>query len=276
MVGSGDNGLVIATSPQGPVEPPGIVTEIAAGRAVRAVWENELGGLTFQIGRGDARQFLKWTPPDSGIDLSAEVARLRWAARFTAVPPVLAEGADETGSWILTGGLPGRSAVDDRWKKDPDVAVRTIGAGLRTLHEALPVADCPFAWSAEERLERVRSRAAAGRFNPADWPRNLQHLGTAQRALGVLADIPPVDELVVCHGDACAPNTLVGDDGTCTGHVDLGALGVADRWADLAIATWSTQWNYGPGWEEPLLEAYGVETDPERITYYRLLWELAD
>lgn len=265
---------MIAMSPQGPVEVPRIVTEFAAGRPVQAVWKNELGGLTFQIGL-DARQFVKWTPPGSDIDLSAEVVRLRWAARFTVVPRVLDEGADETGSWIVTGGVPGRMAVDDYWKRDPDTAVHAIGAGLRALHKALPVADCPFDWSAEQRLETVRSRAAAGRINPANWHQDLQHFGTVERALDVLADIPPADELVVCHGDACAPNTLVGDDGTCTGHVDLGALGVADRWADLAIATWSTQWNYGPGWEEPLLEAYGVEPDPERITYYRLLWELS-
>jgi kanamycin kinase len=49
---------------------------------------------------------------------------------------------------------------------------------------------------------------------------------------------------------------------------------VADRWADLAVATWSTSWNYGPGWEAPLLDAYGVAPDPDRTHYYRLLWEL--
>jgi kanamycin kinase len=49
---------------------------------------------------------------------------------------------------------------------------------------------------------------------------------------------------------------------------------VADRWADLAIATWSTGWNYGPGWESLLLEAYGVPPDPDRTRYYRLLWDL--
>ncbi|MGH3416711.1 MAG: aminoglycoside 3'-phosphotransferase, partial [Actinocrinis sp.] len=248
---------MIATSPQGPVDVPRIVTELAAGRPVRAVWRNELGGLTFQIGV-DARQFVKWTPIGSGIDLSAEVVRLRWAARFTVVPSVLAEGADESGSWIVTDGIPGRMAVDDFWKRDPDTAVRAIGAGLRALHEALPVGGCPFDWSAEKRLESVRERAAAGRIDPARWHEDVQHVGTVERALGVLADIPPVDVLVVCHGDACAPNTLIGDDGACTGHVDLGALGIADRWADLAVATWSTQWNYGPGWEDALFEAYGV------------------
>ncbi|MEV6191917.1 aminoglycoside 3'-phosphotransferase [Streptomyces sp. NPDC051920] len=265
-----------ASAPQGHVEPPPVVTEFAAGRPARAVWRNEVGGLTFEVGSGDSRQFVKWTPVGSGIDLADEVARLRWALRFTAVPRVLGEGADSSGSWIITQGLPGRSAVDDRWKRDPGTAVRAIGSGLRVLHDTLPVADCPFDWSAQRRLDRARSRAAAGRTRPRDWHPELRRFGPVERALDVLADVPAVDRLVVCHGDACAPNTLVGDDGTCSGHVDLGALGLADRWADLAVATWSTQWNYGPGWEEPLLEAYGVEPDPERSLYYRLLWELAD
>ncbi|MET8859872.1 aminoglycoside 3'-phosphotransferase [Streptomyces sp. NPDC004579] len=265
-----------AGAPRGHVDPPRIVTEHAEGRPVRAVWQNRLGGLTFQVGSGDTRQFVKWTPADSGVDLAAEVARLRWAARFTLVPRVLGEGADASGSWIITQGLAGWMAVDDRWKHDTGTAVRAIGSGLRALHDTLPVADCPFDWSAERRLERARSRAAAGRIHTADWHQDIQRFGTVERALGALADIPPVDRLVVCHGDACAPNTLVGADGTCGGHVDLGALGLEDRWADLAVATWSTRWNYGPGWEEPLLDAYGIEPDRERITYYRLLWELAD
>jgi len=116
-------------------------------------------------------------------------------------------------------------AVDDRWKREPAAAVRAIGVGLRALHEALPVADCPFDWSAPTRVEAVRSRAAAGPINPTNWHQDLQHFGTVEQALDVLVGIPPVDELVVCHGDACAPNTLIGDDGTYSGHVDLGALG---------------------------------------------------
>jgi kanamycin kinase len=56
--------------------------------------------------------------------------------------------------------------------------------------------------------------------------------------------------------------------------VDLGDLGVVGREADLAIATWSTTWNYGPGPETALLDAYGVAPDPERTRHYRLLYEL--
>jgi len=56
--------------------------------------------------------------------------------------------------------------------------------------------------------------------------------------------------------------------------VDMATLGVADRWADLAVASWSLGWNYGPGWEPLFYQAYGVAPDAERVAYYRLLWEL--
>lgn len=252
---------------------PSPVAVIAAGRRVRLAWTNELGGLTFEVGVGPERCFVKWTPRTSGIDLTAEAVRLTWASAFSPVPQVLAQGSDNTGAWIVTAALPGENAVSNRWRADPGRAVRAIGEGLRALHEALPVESCPFSWSAAERVEDAHRRAAAGRIDPAVWHEEHQPL-TVRRALHVLADAPPVDQLVVCHGDACSPNTLIDDDGGWSGHVDLGTLGVADRWADLAIATWSTEWNYGAGWAGHLLAAYGIEPDPSRTAYYRLLWDL--
>ena len=53
------------------------------------------------------------------------------------------------------------------------------------------------------------------------------------------------------------------------------AVGLADRWADLAVAAWSTEWNFGPGYDTIVYDAYGVRPDDERISYYRLLWDLA-
>jgi len=79
--------------------------------------------------------------------------------------------------------------------------------------------------------------------------------------------------LVVCHGDACAPATLIDDDGHFLAIVDLGRLGIGDRWADLAVATYSLGWNYVGNWEAELLDAYGIDRDEERIDYYRRLWD---
>jgi kanamycin kinase len=254
---------------------PAVVRSLAGRRAVRLVWENDYAA-TFEVGaEADAnRCFVKWSPVEFPLDLSAEAARMTWAAPFTPVPVVLDLGADESGSWLITKALPGRNAVEPKWLAEPATAVRALGEGLRAMHAALPVDDCPFSWMAELRVERSVQAVANGWADPGtQWHQVHQHLSVEQ-ALELAADIPPVDQLVVCHGDACAPNTLLTDDGRWSGHVDLGDLGVADRWADLAVATWSLQWNYGPGWDDLLLDAYGVTQDAERTSYYRLLWDL--
>jgi kanamycin kinase len=237
---------------------PAAVARVALEARLRPVWRNELGGTTYELvdARG-GRRFVKWAPAGSGLDLAAEAARLRWAADRTAVPRVLDFGSDPHGDWLLTAALPGTSAVDPRWTARPATAVRALGEGLRQLHDALPVRECPFSWLVGDRLRKAAGRGRPAGRDPGSW----------------LDAAPPVDRLVVCHGDACSPNTLLDDAGRVSGHVDLGALGVADRWADLAVATWSTVWNYGPGWEDALLEGYGIEPDPVRTDFYRALWD---
>jgi kanamycin kinase len=185
---------------------------------------------------GGGQEFVKVSRPRWAHHLVAEAQRLRWAAAYHRVPRVLGGGD----GWLHTQGLPGRSAVDPRWVAAPHTAARAIGAGLRLLHDTLPVDTFP--------------------FGPPPW----------------VTDACPTDRLVVCHGDACAPNTLIDDDGRCCGHVDLGDLGVADRWADLAVAMLSLSWNYSGSWERDLLDAYGVEPDEARIDHYQRLWHAGD
>ena len=250
---------------------PEKVRELACGRPTRPVWLNEAGGLTFEIdGDDEGRCFIKWQPAGQA-DLQPEARRLRWARRYAAVPAVLDEGHDEHGSWLVTTPVPGTSAVAPRWVKDPATAAAAIGRGLRALHNTLPIADCPFTWSVTDRVADAHQRRPA--LDPSTW--HHVHRGlSVDAALETLEQPPSIDRLVVCHGDACAPNTLIDDSGLPAGHVDLGALGVADRWADLAVATWSVDWNYGPGWAPTLLESYGVQPDNARTAYYRLLWDL--
>jgi kanamycin kinase len=243
----------LAGTPTEPVAVPAVIARLAGGDPPVAVWQNVLGGLTFRLGGGNGRvRYAKWAATGTPeIDLGGEAERLRWARGRVPVPRVLEQGADADGSWLVTEEVPGRSAVDPRWIAEPATAATAIGRGLRLLHDALPVDDCPFDWSVERRLARAE-------------PRHPD-----------LAEPPPIDHLVVCHGDACAPNTLLHDDGTFAAHVDLGSLGVADRWADLAVASWSTEWNYGPGYDGFVYEGYGIAPDPRRIAYYRLLWDMS-
>jgi kanamycin kinase len=269
----GDQPASLADPPPLPIDIPALVKAVAGDDRVRCVWRNEAGGLAFELRNSATRRFLKWAPADSAIDLTAEAARLAWAVGFAAVPRYLDSGEDETGTWLLTEPVPGESAVSERWKREPGVSVIAIGEGLRGLHDALPVDECPFSWSAPNRVSDARQRATLDQIDPAAWHPEHRDL-TIGQALDKLTRVPPIDRAVVCHGDACAPNTMLGANGRWSGHVDFGAMGVADRWADLAVATWSTTWNYGPGWEQELLAAYGVDPDPVRTNYYRLLWDL--
>lgn len=228
---------------------PPRVRELARGAALTPLWVNAIGGVTF---RTDDARVIKFGPLDAEVTMAAEAERMRWAARFTPVPIVLEVGNDDESEWLVTKDLSGESAVASRWLGNPEVAVRAVGRGLRQLHDALPVIEAPYSWTVPDRI----ANAAARGITVPDAVRKP----------------PPIDLLVVCHGDACCPNTVLDDEGNVLAHVDLGALGVADRWADIAVAAMSTGWNYGPDWEDTLIEAYGVEPDRERLAYYRALW----
>jgi kanamycin kinase len=260
---------VIASAPSHLVVPPPLAALIA-GRPYRPVWHSEIGSLTVEVSTPDGSVFVKWSPAGSGLDVSREASRLAWAGAYIPVPKVLDHGADQDGQWLVTAALPGDNAVSEQWKERPRDAVIAIAEGLRAMHDTLPVEKCPFTWDASDRIFAARQR---GHLDPAQWHPDHADL-TLDTALALIDATPKIEKTVVCHGDACAPNTLIGPDGHHTGHVDLGALGIADRWADLAIGSWSLTWNYGPGWEPLFFEVYDVEPDPDRIAYYRLLWDL--
>ena len=191
-------------------------------------------------------QYVKWNPRHTGIDLERERVRLAWLSDRHPAPRVIASGSDEGAQWLLTAALPGECAVGDTWRARRSDAIRAIATGLRAIH-AIPIDDFPSRWTSEV------------------W------VGRAPASLGPK---PPLDQVVLVHGDACAPNTLVSTAGEWTGNVDFGDLAVGDRWADLAIASLSLDWNFGEGHQAEFFEAYGVKADEERIRYYRALWEL--
>ena len=235
--------------PAADIAVPERVRSLAHGAVLIPVWENGLGGLTF---RTDDGRFIKWGPHDLEANMRDEAERMRWARRWAAVPEVLEQDQDAAHEWLVTSAIPGRSAVDPRWIAEPAAAVRAVGEGLRMLHDALPVDECPWEWSIASRFANAERRGI--------------------RLPDELREAPEIDLLVVCHGDACMPNTLLDDAGRVVAHVDLAALGTGDRWADIAVASMSTEWNVGPGFDDLLIEAYGVEPDRERLTYYRDLW----
>jgi len=264
----------LAGVPQGKITVPSAIWAIAHDREIVPAWENLAGGLTFFLhGKGEDL-YAKWMPVTGAIDLGEESARLEWARPHTPVPEVLEVGHDNEGSWLVTRAIDAKNAVAPEWIAEPEVAVRAIGVGLRQLHERLPREECPFSWSRETRLASALS-LIANRGVEREALHELHTNLSDEEIVEILTSWSTDDDLVVCHGDACAPNTLLDKSGLWCAHVDFGCLGVADRWADLSVASWSTQWNYGPGWERILYDAYEIEPVEEKIRFYRLLWDVS-
>ena len=191
--------------------PPAALGTMAGWRRT-VVWQFLPQVTTWRLVGPDGQlRYLKVSQLGQRASLVDERERMTWAAAWLPVPQVLDHGTDGYDEWLLTTGLPGVNAVDDTPRSDPARLVPLLAAGLRRFH-ALPVAECPF----------------AGRSGLDHRP-------------------PGRPDPVVCHGDYCLPNVLI-DDWSVSGFVDLGELGVADRWDDLTMATWSVTRNLGPGW----------------------------
>ncbi|BDX29758.1 putative phosphotransferase [Mycobacterium antarcticum] len=178
-------------------------------------------------------EFVKICGDEQAPLLVAEAQRTSWAIDYRPVPRVLSSGPN----WLHTAALPGLSAVGPHWIKRPRTSTRAIAQGLRLLHRSAPIKTCP--------------------FGAPSW---------------VPHDAPPADLLVVCHGAALAPNTIVADDAQCSGTIHLAYLGVADRWADLAIATSSIEAHFGPGFDAEFYDEYEIDSDDDRVDYYRQCW----
>ena len=249
---------VLAHVPEEPVAVPPAVSKALdelglSDATTRAVWLNGVGGLTFSITRAGSESiefYAKHNPPGSSESLTEEAERLRWIAGKHPAPEVVALANYDGHEVLVTRALQGESAVSDRSKALTSQTLRALGTGLRQLHE-LPVADCPYDWGTAHRLR-------AG--------------GITREKLEQLGEAPSIDRLVVCQGDPCAPNTLIAEGGSFLAHVDLARLGVADRWADLAVMSLPLPWNYTDYDEADFWGAYGLEPDNQRIAYYRALW----
>lgn len=275
----------VETGPPGPPQ----IHEGELGRALgvpKEIWEahpNALWSLAWMFtpeavtyrlaGPAPEVRYLKVASQGWYPSLESEVERLEWAQPFLPVPRVLESGSDGRKQWLITEGIPGRNGVDPVLAQHPEELVRTLASGLKRFHQA-PVSECPFDFSLDRAIAHARRRVESGAVRPEeDFHPEFAHLSGAEALALLERNRPESESLVVCHGDYCPPNVLI-EGWDPSGFVDLGELGVADRWWDLAVATWSVTWNFGPGLEGLFLRAYGIERDQARIEYYRLLYDL--
>ena len=228
------------------------------------MWETVSGGMSGARVARRAGVYRK-TSDDPRHDLPGEGARLAWLrAHGIPAPEVLECGP----GLLVTAEVPGRPASEP-W---PDLGrVTDALAGLTRALHALPVADCPF----DSRLALTIPAALAADVDLDDLDDERAGWSRDQLVTRLLETRPDEEDLAVCHGDLCLPNVLLDPETyEVTGVIDAGRLGVADRCTDLALMTRSMSADLNPEYDAArFLARYGVEPDPAKLEFYRLLDE---
>jgi aminoglycoside 3'-phosphotransferase-1 len=223
------------------------------------------------VREGEDDLYLKMAGAETLSDLVDEMARLRWLADYLPVPPLHGFGLEAGGGWMLTGRLPGRTAyqlLEENPAAAPALAC-ALARFLRRLH-AIPVERCPFNADHRLRLAAAKDRMDAGLVEEDEF--DEARLGRSAREVWdeMLAAMPATFDRVVTHGDFSLDNLLM-VDGEVTGCIDLGRVGVADRWQDLAIL-WHSLAEFGAA-AAAMLQAYGIALDPPRLDFHLRLDE---
>lgn len=253
---------------------PAALRQLAEGYASEVIAIGESDAEVVRLhAAGRPTLFLKRLRKNGHDSLRDEAARLRWLAA-TAVPTseVLLLADDRHHEWLLMTAVPGVDAAQTG--VPPDAVAAAMADGLSALHH-VAVESCPFDETLARKIARAESNVAAGRVEEDDFDEHNLGRSAADLFAEMVSQRPTSEDLVVTHGDACSPNILL-DGHSFAGFIDCARLGRADRYQDLALATRSIEYNFGPEWVEPFLRRYGCwPADTAKLTFYRLLDEFS-
>ncbi|MEV1006737.1 APH(3'') family aminoglycoside O-phosphotransferase [Streptomyces sp. NPDC049881] len=240
------------------------------------VTRGESGAAVYRS--SDGTWYLKRVPAGQEASLRAERDRVEWlGAQGVPCPRVLDWREGPEGAELTTSAVAGVPA--DRVPAATLLASwAAIADAVRRLHE-LPPQTCPFTRDLTTMYALALDVVARGAVNPEFLPDEQQ----ATPPAALLARLTPqldarlaqeAAQTVVCHGDLCLPNILLDpESATVTGFIDLGRLGRADPYADIALLlansreTWAGE-DAAREADDAFAARYGTPLDHDRARFY--------
>ncbi|WP_445399508.1 APH(3'') family aminoglycoside O-phosphotransferase [Streptomyces sp. LE64] len=236
----------------------------------------ESGAVVFRS--ADATRYAKCVPAAGEADLKAERDRVTWLSD-QGVPGsrVLDWQSGDAGVCLVTSAVSGTPA-DQAPAEDLRAAWERIADAVRRLHD-VPASPCPFRRGLDSMVAMAHDVVARDAVNPEFLPEDQQQTPSTELLDRVTRQISrrreqEATDLVVCHGDLCLPNIIL-DPQTLdvSGFIDLGRLGLADRYADLALLlanareTWTDE-EQARDADTAFAERYGIALDQDRLRFY--------
>lgn len=209
---------------------------------------------------------------------------MKWLKNKVSVPEIICNIIENGNNYLLMSKIAGKMSCDDEFLKNPKQLVFVLADAIKNLW-SVDISSCPVKNDLSTALKTAEYRVEHGLVDVEDAePETFGKGGfkDPQDLLGWLYDNRPEEDFVLSHGDFCLPNVFI-NDGEFSGFVDIGRMGVADRYQDIALCYRSLKHNfsgkfggkiYGGFDEKMFFDALGIEPDFDKIRYYILLDEL--
>jgi len=218
------------------------------------------------------------------LQARSEYNIMRWIDGKLPVPEVLGYVVENGISYLLMSKIKGKMSCDDEYMQNPDLLVTILADAIKKLWE-IDITDCPVSWTLENKLTEAKIAVAEEKVdveNSEPETYGADGFENPEQLLNWLINNRPEEELVISHGDFCLPNIFITDN-SFAGYIDLGRMGIADKWQDIALCYRSLKNNFSGMYTgkvyndfDPccLFEALGIKPDWDKIRYYILLDEL--
>lgn len=212
------------------------------------------------------------------------IAAMQWLGKRVSVPNVIAHETLDGYSYLLMSRIPGTMSCDSRYLAQPELLVRELAKGMKLLWSVDPTG-CPRKYTLEDLLKEAAYRVEndlvdLDNVEPETFgeggfrdPKDLLHW---------LLEHQPPSVPVLAHGDYCLPNVFL-ENGSFSGFIDIGDMGLGEKWRDIALCWRSLKHNFGgayggkvyPDFDPDILfEKLGIQPDCQQLRFHLLLDEL--
>ena len=203
-----------------------------------------------------------------------------------SIPSILCYEVAGDIAFTLMTKVSGKMLCDDEYLNNPQFIIKQVSEAIKNL-SSVDITNCPCEKS------RLKNRLKVAEYNVKNGLVDLEKSeeGTfgpdgfkdPEELLNWLISNQPEEDLVLTHGDLSLPNIFI-EEGKISSFIDIGKMGPADRWQDIAIAIRSITHNFDGLYTggkrimdfdpKMLLDELGIEMDEQKYRYYILLDEL--
>lgn len=217
-------------------------------------------------------------------EAQSEYQMMQWLKDRLPVPQVISYARENGKSYLLMTRIEGNMSCEDVYMQNPQHLTKLLADALGVLWQT-DITGCPCEWGVDRKLKMAEYWVEHDMVSMENVEPDTYGEGgfsSPKELYQWLATHKPPEEPVLSHGDFTLPNLIFEGD-ILKGYIDLGRMGIADKWQDIALCYRSLLHNYegkygGKKYEgycpDMLFEQLGIEPDWEKIRYYMLLDEL--